>query len=65
MIETAFDGTPNDAHENGVKCVMIIDTNHVQTRADIPVISSQHNRDIVQHKLSGLPASDTAHSCNQ
>jgi hypothetical protein len=48
----------------GVKCV-IIDTNHIQAHAEIPDISSQHNRDAVQHEPNGLPAHVTVDSCNQ
>ena len=65
MNERAFGDAPNDSDQNGIKCVMIIDTNHVQTRAEIPDICSQPNRDAVQHKPSGLPARVTADSCNQ
>jgi len=50
--ERAFGNAPNDGHQNGVECVMIIDTNRIQTHAELPDISSQHNRDAVQHEPS-------------
>jgi hypothetical protein len=41
---------------------MIIDTNHIQTHAELPDISSRHNRDAAQHEPNGLPAHVTADS---